>query len=98
MYQYEYFSIEEKSFSHEAVAPLMENTKPLEQVKKNDNRKRHRPINGGETGDRWGGLCGKVVSSPSRLLCGTLQGLKLCPGKERTGIIGTNERLRFIFL
>ena len=61
MYQYEYFSIEEKSFSHEAVAPLMENTKPLEQVKKNDNRKRHRPINGGETGDCWGGEGGACV-------------------------------------
>lgn len=86
MYQYEYFSIEEKSFSHEAVAPLMENTKPLEQVKKNDNRKRHRPINGGETGDCWGGegggLCAKVVSSPSRLLCGTLQVSNFVQGKR----------------
>jgi hypothetical protein len=83
MYQCEYFPIEEKSFSHEAVAPLMENTKTLEQVKKNDNRKRHRPINGGETGGCWGALVCESCFKPLSAVMPYLAGSQTCPGKKR---------------
>jgi hypothetical protein len=74
------------------------NTKPGT-TQQSDNRKRHQPINGGESGGCWGR---KFVSSPSRLLCCTLQGSPIAGSQTGNSPRNLQDILclsfRFIFL